>query len=221
MVSPGSPYSTLEQVKRNIQVGNEELGISDTDTDGDGTTQWDELLKGLQDRARSKIETFCQRDFAHHQGVTVTLDGKGKTVIRAPHPIISISSVSVDGQALTEGDDYIFKEGGSLVKTGNASSGSVVGGGTPPGLVTKSKPTWPDGYGNIEVTLTHGYQDPPGDVVDAEISLIDHTLVGYVSKREAPVVQTDDFSVSANIPISMNQEIKDQLRSYKPSGVGG
>jgi len=44
--------------------------------------------------------------------------------------------------------------------------------------------------------------------------------VGYVQKREAPVVQSDDFSIEANIPVALTKEVKEMLREYQITKMG-
>lgn len=199
-------YSSTEGVKDYVQVGPNDLGLSDsTDSDGDGTSDWEEFLQTLQEMAKDRIDQFCQRDFDHHQGETVILDGKGKTVLRLPHPVLSVSSVQESQTTLDEHDpvtgstgEFQWTEAGTLIRKGG---------------------TWPDGYQNVKAVLDYGYTSPPGGVVEAEKRLVDHTLVGMSQKRQAPVVQDGDFSVSANIPMAMNKEIREMLSSYKPAGV--
>lgn len=223
-----APYqSTVSELKDYIQVQPKDLGLSDTaDGDGDGTSDWEEFLAQLQDKAKSRIDSYCQRDFEHHQDEKVTLSGKRghSKVLRLPHPVLSVSSITIEGNTV-DSDSYEWQQGGSLIKTGpdpelgrtHIKSGY---GNLPSVGTTRGKHTWPSGYNNIEVTLDYGYQSPPEDVVEAEMKLVDHTLVGMAQKREAPIVQTDDFSVTANIPVAMNKEIKEMLRPYRSSGVG-
>lgn len=224
MVSPGGSYATKEEIKKYTQVDNGDLGVSDSSSPSD----WDNLLDALLDRASSRVDTITQRDFAHHQAETLLLDGLGKRVLKLPHPVISVSTVKEDGTTLTEGrdEDYVWQLGGSLIAMSHPGQQVVrtrtIGSGTPPtGFgpdTTRAggrKPVWQNDYQNVEVTLDYGYSSPPEDVVDAVLHLVDHTLVGMVQKRQAPIVQTDNFEVSANIPESLNREVKEMLAPYR------
>lgn len=216
---PGG-YSDRADLKRYTQVDATDLGLSDsTDSDSDGDSDWEEFLDSLAEKAQARIENFCKRDFADHSNVTVTLDGGGgnSKVMRLPHPVRSVSAVRVDGDT-TASEDYAWKEAGTLIKTGGSRSQTT---GTLGIGITSGRATWPAGYDNIEVDLTWGYSTPPSDIQEAEMMLVDHTLVGHVQKREAPIVQSDDFSIQANIPLSMTDEVREMLRPYQPSGVSG
>lgn len=76
---------------------------------------------------------------------TVELDGTGLPVLHLPAaPVKGRPTVKVNG---AEVDDYqMSRRAGILLRTGGR---------------------WPRGLGNIEVTYTHGVEEPPGDVVDA------------------------------------------------------
>ena len=71
--------------------------------------------------------------------------GYGDKLYLSQLPVISVKSVVVDGVSLVDGMDY---------KTNRKK-----------GIVYRLRgQRWPDGVENIEVTYTHGYEDPP-DVV--------------------------------------------------------
>lgn len=228
-------YSILADLKRFTQVEPSDLNISDSDDpQGTGDSSWDLLLEDLQAKAKARVDGYCQRDFELHESETLELDGRGRTVLNLPNPVHSVSSVSEDGDTLTEGDQYEWKTHGSLIKTGANSPGTVrtsyreYGSGSPPGLA-REKYQWEDGYNNVSVTLTYGYhpldsgQTPavPEDVAHAEMLLVDHTLQGMLSKRESTVVQVDEFSVTVNIPVAMNREVREILQPHKDRRGGG
>lgn len=227
-------YSTLDDLKRFTQVEPNDLSISDSDDpQGTGDSSWDLLLQDLQDKAQDRIDSYCfgqspiQRDFLLHESETIHLDGEGQPVLNLPAPVRSVSTVKVDDETLTEGEDYEYKRFGSLIRTGQESvRPGTYGGGGPPGLESKSQRVWPAGFNNVEVTLSFGWDDVggtdptrPEDIIMAEEMIVDHTLQGMLSKRESTVVQVDEMSVTVNIPVAFNREIKEILAPYKSKGV--
>lgn len=214
-------YASLERAKAYLQVDASDLSVDDSTEDSDGLTDWDHLILALQRRAKALIHQFTRRDFAHHQNKTVYLDGGqgSQTVIRLPHPVLEVHEVREDDHLLTEGDEYEYKRAGSLVRTGSTGS-RAYGSSTRVGMVTSSSPRWSGGINNIEVIMDYGYIDAPEEVKEAEVAMVDHALVGLIQKRESPVVQVDNFEVEANIPITLNSEVKTLLRPYIITGVG-
>ena len=191
-------YADPAERERYVQVAAGDLGLSTQDPDGDGETEWSKLLDSLQTKAKTRIDRFCQRDFADHPNDTVTLDGgTGTSVVRLPSPVRSVDAVR-DGGETVPAKDYQWAEHGSLIR---------------------QKGQWRPGYATIEVDLDHGYRTPPEDVAEAELKLVDHTLAGMSQKREGTVVQSDDFSLEVNLPLAMNAEIKGMLRPHKRTEV--
>lgn len=227
-------YSTLEDLKRFTQVEPNDLSISDSDDpQGTGDSSWDLLLEDLQTQAKDRIDSYCfgqapiQGDFLLHESETIHLDGEGQPVLNLPSPVRSVSTVKVDDETLTEGEDYEFKQFGSLIRTGQSSvRPDYYGGGGPPGLESDRQRVWPTGFNNVEVTLSFGWDDPggtaptrPEDVIQAEMMIVDHTLQGMLSKRESTVVQVDEFSVEVNLPVAFNREVRGMLSTWKNKEV--
>lgn len=219
----GPGYAPLDRVKATLQVDAQDLGLDDTNSDADGDSDWDNFLQVLQGKAKAQIDSFTDRDFEPYDGVTLDLDGgaSGTKVLRLPHPVRNVSKVVEEGATLREGDDYEWKPNGSLIKLGSGGSAiSRYGSSTPYSTLQAQRPEWAMGYNNIQVTLDYGPASPPADIIEAEAMLVDHATVGFVQKREAPVVQSDDYSISANIPVSLTSEIKELLRSHRIQGLG-
>ena len=191
-------YADPDERERYVQVEAGDLGLSTQDPDGDGSSEWSQLLDSLQTKAKARIDRFCQRDFEDHPNDTVTLDGgTGTSVLRLPSPVRSVDAVR-DGGETVASEEYQWTEYGSLVRQHGQ---------------------WRSGYGTIEVDLDHGYRSPPADVAEAELKLVDHTLAGMSQKREGTVVQSDDFSLEVNLPLAMNAEIKGMLRPHTRTEV--
>jgi hypothetical protein len=218
-------YADLAEVKQLLQVDPTDLGLNDSTEDDDGHTEWDRFILRVQRKAKAQIDSFTQRDFEPYSSQTLYLDGgvTGSRVLRLPHPVQEVHEVKEDGTVVSE-DSYEWQPNGSLIKTSGTGSDSGIpsryGSSTPYAQVQDRRAEWATGYNNIEVMLDYGYLAPPEDVKEAEAMLIDHSIVGYVQKREAPVVQSDDFSIEANIPVALTKEVKEMLREYQITKMG-
>ena len=216
-------YASLDELKVYIQTQPGAVGLSGTkDEDADGLSEWEEQLEILQSKAKGRIDRFCRRDFELHEGETVTLDGKGGTsVLDLPYHVREVHEVRVDGDVI-ESDRWHAKDSGALVYTADAPESGRYGNPGGPPVRTRERGQWPAGYGNIEVDLDYGYPDgeAPVDVQEAEMKLVDHTIVGMAQKREGMVVQADSFEVEVNIPVAWNSEIRGMLTPHRKVGVG-
>lgn len=211
------PYASLSDLLNYIQVDGGDLGFSE-EADGDGQSDWEEYIQGLQAKARARIDTITQRGFEYHPEETVTLSGKGKSTLRMPHPVHEVHKIKQDGKTVSS-DSFEWEANGSLVKTQTSGTPTIYGANTLSNRPATG-PSWGSGLSNVEATITYGYEEPPQDVQLAEMMLVDHTLVGQVQKRQSPVVQTDDFQVEQNIPISLNKEVEEMLAPYKVTRWG-
>ncbi|EMA42661.1 hypothetical protein [Halococcus saccharolyticus] len=227
-------YANPDELTSYIQTDPQSLGLSTTaDEDGDGTTDWQDFLEKLQSKAKGRIDDYCRRDFELHEGETVTLDGeRGTSVLSLPSPVRDVQEVRIDGSSIDTDSWHVKPASGSLVRTGGRASPVRAGPSDYPatsGAVGRhsaaarnhvAEAEWPPGYGNIEVDLDHGYQTPPPAVREAEMKLVDHTVVGMAQKREGMVVQADSFEMAVNIPVAWNAEIRGMLKSHREVGVG-
>lgn len=220
----GPGYASRERVGAYLQVEASDLAVDDQTTDADGKTDWDYLIEALQAKAKAQIDAFCHRDFEPYTAATITLNGGHHSrVLRLPNPVRAVTEVREAGTALEE-SAFAWQPDGSLIKLSDSSSSrpAVYGAGTPVGLHSKRQPVWNPGYGNIEVDLDYGYQEgqAPEPIQQAEIMLVDHSLVGLIQKRESPIVQSDDYQIDANIPISLTDEIRELIRPYQRTEMG-
>jgi frataxin-like iron-binding protein CyaY len=237
-------YASVDRLQEYTQVEATDLSLT--------SDEFSRLCEALLGSAKDQIDAYTGRQtwgFDLHDGVTISLDGKNgdRKMLNLPHPVHSVSTVKEGGSTLAEGDEFEWKEHGSLIRTG-ASGGNRrnygVGGASsrlgqnssPPGLQSKQKAVWSAGYNNVEVTLTFGYyphpddptqgwsaSDPalPRDILKAELKLADHELQGLLSKRENTTIQTDEFEVDVNTPVSMTKEVQMDLEQYKDRRGGG
>jgi hypothetical protein len=214
-------YADPGELTSYVQTDPESLGLSTTaDEDGDGTTDWQDFLETLQAKAKGRIDDFCRRDFEDHPNATVALNGgSGTSVLSLPSPVREVREVRADGSPVDDDTYHVEKTSGSLVYTGGASDRGRYGNPTGPPVRTRERGEWPSGYGNVEVDLDHGFETPPPAVQEAELKLVDHTVVGMAQKREGMVVQADSFEMAVNIPVAWNNEIRGMLKPHREVGV--
>jgi len=212
-------YADPDVMEEYVQTKANQFSITAQDP-VDGVSQWRKFLENIQTRMKSRIDEYCGRDFEDHAGDTVTLHGgaNGKRILSladaAGDPIRSVSEVRVDGEVVPS-DQYVVEDG-QLIRTEPPEVDAI------DALAragrTRHRPEWSEGYGNIAVDLDWGYQSPPGDVVEAELKLVAHTITGLSQLREGMIVQQDDVDVSVQLPEAMTSEVKELLRHHRQSG---
>lgn len=212
-------YVSDTEVRRYAPVTASDLGLSDSEF----TTLVDDLLAD----AKSLIDTYCRRtdgSFKPQTGQTVTLDGSdAKRVLRLPDPVQSVTAVRVNGDAIPA-DTYEWKESGQLIRTGGSDSRrfakvTSASAATPPRR--DDDPSWPDGYGNVEVDLDYGHSSPPDDVSWAQKQMVANALQALVAMRNERIQQIDDFEGRVNMRDFFTQEIKNALDKHRRVEVFG
>jgi hypothetical protein len=172
------------------------------------------LISNLNDRAKSLIDEYCQRDFEEHLGETTTVDGNGRRELSLPqyasgdglfYPIISLASVSLNGNAL-DASDYRIKPQPNALSNRNA------------GVIERKNARWPRGWENIEVTLDWGYESPPEEVKSIAESLVVSQLLDAAQAEKgsgASSISMDGFSVSFSERMRLNDEHKQRLSRFR------
>jgi uncharacterized phiE125 gp8 family phage protein len=134
--------ATLAQIKEYLEVSN---GNDDA------------LLTRLIDVCSSSIEKWCSRVFGVASYV-ITVDGTGKSYVMVdPFPIISVTSVTVNEQAIP------------------LSTGLTVGGyyfKAPYQIMLRGGRTFPRGSQNVVISYSAGYATLPADIVQACVKLV-------------------------------------------------
>jgi hypothetical protein len=178
------------------------------------SSELDSLISNLNDRAKSLIDEYCQRDFEEHAGETVKVDGNGRNELSLPqyaagdglyYPIINLSSVSLNGNSL-DASDYRIKPQPNALSNRNA------------GVIERKNARWPEGWENIEVTLDWGYQSPPGEIKSiAETLIVDQLLDAAQAEQGsgATSISMDGFSVSFSERMRLNEEHKQRLGRFR------
>lgn len=212
-------YAEPAEVERYVQTQPENFG---RDATGTQPTEWREFLESVQVLAKQRIDSYCERDFEEHTNETVTRssgDGTDK-LIPIPSPVLTLSAVRLNGTAL-DTNSYVLQSGYLARSRGPLLTVDIDGSDVQAhdygydharfdGYGVERSP-WPVGDNNVEVDLDYGYTMPPTDIPEAEIKLVDHTLVGMSQKREGMVVQTGDVSAQINLPLTMTTEIRRML----------
>jgi hypothetical protein len=129
------------------------------------TSEWgteEELLtEAVREMAptRAAIEAAAGRDFFLHSDETAVLDGSGtRVLLLAPiglTPVVSVTSVCVDGRELADGDWLFYPDEAAIVLAASSSLGR----------------RFPEGSQNVEVRLDWGYENTPSDVAAAQAKL--------------------------------------------------
>lgn len=210
-------YAEPADVEQYIQTQPENFGL---DATGSQPTEWREFLESVQVLAKQRIDSYCERDFEEHTDATITRssgDGTDK-LIPIPAPVITLSEVRLDGTPL-DANSYTLQSG--YLARSRGPLRTVTGGINDQyeygydharfDGFDVDRGAWPVGDDNVEIDLDYGYAQPPTDIPEAEIKLVDHTLVGMSQKREGMVVQAGDVSAQINLPITMTTEIRRML----------
>jgi hypothetical protein len=122
------------------------------------------------DAACDIVRTLAERDF-NAGTATITLDGTGTDALLIPNRYLpaTVGTVTVAGSAIT---DYVANSNGMIFR---GSAG------------VNPRPVWPMGRQNVQVTITHGYQeiDLPRDVRMVALSIASRLVVQGVATEES------------------------------------
>ncbi|MDI6720375.1 MAG: hypothetical protein QMD46_12265 [Methanomicrobiales archaeon] len=164
------------------------------------------LADALLDQAKNLIDTYCGRDFDHHENQTATIDGNGRDRIRLPgFPVSALTTVTLDGRPLTEGTAFYVKTDAGI-------------------LVRMDYGTWTRGRQNLVVVYSYGYATTPGAIARLAEELVISAL--QKAKRDramagAASISMDGFSVSfATMAAAMNlgPDMQKVLDRYRVTG---
>jgi hypothetical protein len=167
------------------------MGLTDTNQDA--------LLTTLIGNASAFIETYCNRTFAQASYTETRNGGCGPKLYLANGPVVSVSSVSVDGTAVP-----LAPDAKSYGFVWDAMQVYIRPGGYP-GEFTK-------GIQNVVVSYTAGYVTTPPDVNQACCELIAYKMAKrnrIDKKNEVLAQQTLGFDMS-----DMPASVKTALQAY-------
>lgn len=181
-----SQYSvtTLEAVKNYLR-------IDETDISKDA------LLEGLIDAVSQAIETHTGRFFVKRQVIDEPHEADGTTVELDHYPVISVTSVMLNGQDIDSGSYTAIKHAG-IIESNYTLDGAVL------------------------VTYTPGYGDTSSDT-PADVQLAAWKWIAQIFNRENPNIKSEslgDYSVSYfDMQDNVPTEVAALLENYRTRSV--
>lgn len=171
-------YGDAARIKTRSGVSYSDLGLTD---EAALTT----LISDLNDQASEMVDDYCGRDFEQHGTVETPviekLDGNGREKIRLPgFPVISVSSVILDGEVLTRGTDYDLLAASGILERVDFG-------------------VWRSGKRNLEVEYVYGYAPPPASIIGVVEDMVAGGLTHAARNRAvkgASSMSMDGFSVA-------------------------
>ena len=163
-------------------------------------SEYDGFVAGtLEPQARKVIDNYANHGFGSYSG-TWKLDGNGKDFLPMPPkycPLISVSSVTVDGTAVTSDiktyDNYVVYDGG----------------------------TFTDDYQNVTVIASYGYTSVPKDIEYVAGQLCANALREMIRSKMlpdliVPSLEADGAGLSGIMmnPRIFTKELKEMLDKY-------
>lgn len=204
-------YADSDRAARRADADAASLGFEGTDT----TTAEEEFsafVDALNELASNAINDFCDRDFRHHTGVSASIDGNGRQSLRLPnYPVTDVSSVAVNGTEL-DPSNYRVKPTPSRTESNS-------------GVLERRAAVWPEGWENVDVTYSWGFEEPPGAVVDAAETLVidalEQTLNSQNASGAVESFSLEGFNVSFAKPLrfDVSGERFPNLKRYRRVGV--
>ena len=123
----------------------------------------------LIDAASAAVENYCRRTFAQGS-VDERIDGTGTDTLRVSRPPIgSVTSVTLDGEALDNTDGSEWTVGKGVLFRGNGQSDTL------------SAEVWPRGRRNVRVQYSGGYATIPDEVKFATMLVVRQLVEGLGS----------------------------------------
>ena len=167
-------YGDAGRIRTKAGIASADLGLADE-------AALASLIADLIEQASDVVDTYCGRDFALHEDVAERYDGTGRDrLMLRGRPVISVTSVEVDGVPLADGDEYVVLEGPGILERVD---------GTP----------WRRGRRNVVVSYSHGYATPPGAIVgvveDLAAGALGHAARNHATKG-ASSMSMDGYSVA-------------------------
>lgn len=153
------------------------------------------------EQAEALVRGYCGWHIAPPREETVTLRGIRRAMLFLPSLYVtSVASVTDDGTALTVEDDYTWSPVGVLTRVGYWSTGEVV------------------------VSFTHGYADPPPEVT-AVVQAVAQRAVdnpgSLVREQRGPFAETySQVGFNQSIPLVLLDAEKETLRRYRIPALG-
>lgn len=144
-------------------------------------------LKRASDRFRGEVHHpvhFVSDDVEYRNG-----DGSTRMLVKVA-PIVGTPSIKIGGAPIT----------GVEVDRDSGILGRAAG--------------WPRGLGNIEVTYSHGYEEIPGDIVDAVLEQAETQALALGGGLSQMTVGSQSASFGAQATVGVTQRWADTVQKY-------
>lgn len=156
------------------------------------STTNDEELRDCLDRASSILEREYGRPLRKQTLVETHSPGVGRSSILLRPPVVSITSLLVDGVALAASDYDIDGDTGVLTIAGRFD-------GT---------------RGGVVVTYVAGYADPPGALKEAVIEQVRHM---WDTQRTTPGAREDTWN--PGMAFEIPNRVREAMRDFRVAGI--
>jgi hypothetical protein len=185
------PIVSLEDAKA-------QLLIPSTDTTRD------DQVRTMLATASTHVERYCNASF-RRQSITRSFNG-GACTVPLTAPVLSVTSVTVDGVALAA-TDYELDANAGLLWRGKSYNGLV----------------WSPGAGNVSVTWVAGYANPPLPVVQGVLELLSHlweSRQGTVPRFGAGGSIDPADAGNGSLTFLVPYRVREMLDPYVRPGIG-
>lgn len=138
--------------------------------------------------ASSAVEAYCERDFSYKADDVVLVDPfPVKRSAQLPNPpVVGVSMV--EGWMRSELGSMAWRELTNFAWTADGLLWDTTG---QPGTDVSALPSWPSAPKSLRVTYTHGFSDPPQDLVEAVVKAAGNYLANpfnMVQRRTGEVM---------------------------------
>ncbi|GGL55130.1 hypothetical protein [Halocalculus aciditolerans] len=195
-----APYVSVEELEAELSWTAEDLGVPTTDTDGDGTPQWTNLLERLLREECERVDDWLGTTF-EITTTTATLDGTDGDELPLPkRPVQSVASVTIhteDGDTTVPVEDVVVEEAFIAL------------------LPSADVDAFPDGRRSVSVEWTYGYETVPGPVREGVIRLVRKRLA-MIEEDGLKQESVGDGSWTYQVPADVRQEVRASVARYAP-----
>jgi hypothetical protein len=158
-----------------------------------GVPASDPKLRQALGAASSRFRGAVRHHVSFVADETTVLDGNGKTSLLLPAaPVTSVTSVKLDGVALTENTDFSWSADGYLRRLGAC---------------------WPDRLRCVEIVWSHGYETTPEDIAEV---VVDQARAQYAVRPGLTSMTVGGQSVAfgAQASIGVTEQWKTAVEKY-------
>jgi hypothetical protein len=202
MATDPERYLTAEELQRELPFDKADINIDLTDSD------YKTLLNDVLRSESARIERWAETQFSlvtETEPLSRPKSAHERELPLPARPIASVDSVTVEGDALTEGTDYAVEETHVVLLKDNDVS-----------LVK-----WPTDYRAIEVTWSHGYDGIPEDAKSALIRLCRARLKQTHSDGKKSESTGDGASVSYEPEAELKANLFATVHDHAPPSYYG